>query len=242
MPVAKRYSHGSRSIEKRFSCGSLVTGLEAADCDWLSTIGMFAQGINSQSDNGIIWLGNSGPNVFSIGNIAAIPLTVVVWYQNDNPIDYGSSFMAARQPYITYSLEVGQTFEISLANGVSGGMAAVDRGVTTLTPDGQIFQTWVEFTTGNYATMDITREVNMGGDHVNAITSGSGGNCGMSVDQCAYVCNTGNQCGTAGSYTLLDCLPGSQAGAAGAFVDGEWTGGCQGWSNGGSAIIAFSTN
>lgn len=212
-----------QSVEKRtqFSCDTLVFGLEAADCSWLQEIELFSQGMNSGSDNGIIWLGESGPNVFAISNFNDNePITVVVWYQIDDPIDFDASFVGSRVPYITYSLAVGQTFEISVANGISGGLAAIDRGVTTL-DDGQVFQTWVEFTTGDSATMDISREINMGGDNVIAVVSGG---CEMSANQCAYVCNSGNDCGTRGSNTLLNCLPGSQPGASGDFdfVKQEW--------------------
>lgn len=228
----------TRSAEERsFSCDSPVSGLSVADCEWMSQIGMYAQGINDYSDNGLIWIGNNGPNIFSFGNIASEPINVIVWYQDDNPINYDASFMNVEQPYISYSLAVGTTIEISMANGVSGGFAAIHQGITTLSQYGQIYQTWGEFTSGNYATIDISREVNMDGDTIDILVSGG---CQLENTKCAYVCYSGNTCGTAGSYELLDCLPGSQPNAAGAFVDGEWTGGCQGWSNSGLILAAFS--
>jgi len=226
------------SLEKRsFGCGSPVAGLSVADCEWMSQIGMFAQGINDYGNNGLIWIGGDGPNVFHFGNIASGPINVIVWYQNDNPINYAASFMNVEQPYISYSLAVGQIVEVSIANGVSGGFAAIHQGSTTLSQYGQIYNTWGEFTSGNYATIDITREVNMNGDNLDIEVSGG---CALDNTMCAYTCYSGNTCGDAGTYELLNCLPGSQPNAAGAFIDGEWTGGCQGWSYGGTILAAFS--
>jgi hypothetical protein len=203
----------------------------------MSNIGMFAQGINDHSNNGLIWIGNDGPNVVSFGNIASLPINVIVWYQDDNPINYDASFMNVEQPYISYSLAIGDTIEVSIANGVSGGFAAIHQGSTTLSEYGQIYQTWGEFTSGDYATIDISREVNMNGDNLDIEVSGG---CALDNNRCAYVCYSGVTCGGAGTYELLDCLPGSQPNAAGAFIDGEWTGGCQGWSYGGFMLVAFS--
>ena len=202
----------------------------------MSDIGMYSQGINDYSDNGLIWIGNEGPNVFSFGNIADLPVNVVVWYQNDDPINYDASFMNVEQPYITYSLAVGDIIEVSMANGVSGAFAGIHRGSTTLSEYGQIYQTWGEFTSGDYATIDISREVNMDGNGMEISVSGG---CGLDMSVCAYVCYSGVTCGGAGTYELLDCLPGSQPNAAGAYIDGEWTGGCQGWTNGGVILVAF---
>lgn len=153
--------HAPRSLVKRMSCSSLVGGLLREDCSWLASIGVYSQGINSYSNNGIIWIGSDGPNLFHLGNTGSTPITAVVWHQPTVPIDYKATFMAARQPYVTISIAAGKTVTISVANGISGAMAGVKRGKTALTQWGQIDQTWMEFSTEsgwgpNYATMGMS--------------------------------------------------------------------------------------
>ena len=138
----------------------------------MSDIGMYAEGINDGSDNGLIWIGNDGPNVFSLGNIASLPINVIIWYQDDSPINYDASFMNVEQPYISHSLAIGDIVEISITNGVSRGFTAIQQGSTTLSEYGQIYQTWGEFTSEDYATVDISREVDMDGDNLDILVSG----------------------------------------------------------------------
>jgi hypothetical protein len=227
-------------MQKRsFSCSSLVTGLSSADCQWMSSIGMAGQGTNAVSNNGNIWIGGDGPNTFTFTNQAsspsAVPVTLILW---DNPAnDYQSSFMNVRTPKISYSLpNVGNSVTISLANGVSGGWAALNNRATTLSQYGQIYNTWGEFTTGSYATVDVTRLVNMGGNTMSVKVSTG---CVSNMNTCVFTCNSGNTCGDSGSYSLLNCAAGSQPGASYGVYDGNPSGGCQGWSNGGHLDISL---
>ena len=200
---------------------------------------MYAQGINDHSDNGLIWIGDDGPNVFTFGNGADVSTNIVVWYQDDDPINYAASFMSAEQPYITYSLAPNEEVVISMANGVSGAISPVLQGQTVLSEYGQIYNTWVEFTTGDYATMDVSREVNMDGVFMAALISSSEGGGYIDNTLCAYVCYSGVTCGDAGTYELLNCDPAAGSNAEGAYIDGEWTGGMQGWSNGGDITVLW---
>ena len=239
MPCAYNVSRGNAdSIYRRsFSCDDPVDGLNQIDCEWMSTIGMAGQGQNPTGDNGIFWIGDDGPNTLTFYNEATnpspVPVTLIMWY--DAPNTYTASFVAAYAPLISYSLpDTGDSVTISVANGVSGAWAALNDHVSDLTVNGQVNNTWGEFTTGEYATVDISREVNMVGNTMSLTTSGG---CNANLDTCAYACISGNTCYTAGSYELLNCLPGSQPYAAGQMVDGVPTGGCQGWSNDGSVDI-----
>ena len=223
--------------ERSFDCTNPVFGLNQGDCEWMSTIGMAGQGQNPTADNGIFWIGDDGPNTFTFYNEATnpspVPVTLIMWY--DAPNTFTASFVAAYAPMVSYSLpNTGDSVTISVANEISGAWAALNNHVSDLTVNGQVNNTWGEFTTGNSATVDISREVNMVGNQLSITTSGG---CVANLDTCAYECYSGNTCYLAGSYELVNCAPGSQPGAAGATVNGVPTGGCQGWSNGGSLVV-----
>jgi len=204
----------------------------------MSNIGMSAQGINDFSNNGLIWIGNDGPNTFTFINMAGDPgpvdVTLIIWYMA-SPTDNGASFVSARQPYVSYSLSDLQEITISMANGVSGGWAGLYNDITILTPFGQIFNTWGEFTTGSFGTVDVSREVNMGGNGM-SINLDSG--CVSNLVTCVFQCNNGqNTCGGSGTYSLINtntpnCFESFD-------VNGNPGGGCQGFSNGGHMDVTF---
>jgi hypothetical protein len=153
------------------------------------------------------------------------------------PNDYQSSFMNVRLPQISYSLGDLETVTISAANDISGGWAGLYNEITTLSQYGQIYNTWGEFTTGSYATVDVTREVNMAGNGM-SINLDSG--CISNLDTCSFQCVSGNTCGDSGTYSLVNCAPASQPGATyGVDGKGNPSGGCQGFSNGGHMDVTF---
>ncbi|PQE08964.1 effector 5 protein [Rutstroemia sp. NJR-2017a WRK4] len=227
------------TLEKRgtFSCASPVSGLTASDCNHMSNIKMFAMGTNAKAANGGVWIGSQGPNIFAFTNKAAVPITLIIWTQIPN--DFQSSFMIARTPAISYSLSAGQTVTISMANTVSGGWSALYNGQTTLTPNGQINNTWGEFTTGASATVDISSLINMSGNHMSITVGGSG--CVSNMSKCIFQCKPGqgNICGLSGTYNLNGCANGSQPGANYGMYLGNPAGGCQGFSNGGHVTVDF---
>jgi hypothetical protein len=203
----------------------------------MSDIGMAGQGYNPTSNNGQIWIGNDGPNTFTFTNHAGVSqFTLIIW--NNPSGDYQSSFMNVRVSQVSYSLAIDQSVTISIANGVSGGWAGLYNGVTTLSQYGQIYNTWGEFTTGDYATVDVSREVNMGG---NAMSINLDSGCVSNMSQCVFTCKNGNTCGDSGTYDLLNCAAGSQPGANTGTYDGiNPEGGCQGFANGGHGSVSFT--
>lgn len=196
---------------------------------------MLGQGTNARSDNDSdsgIWIGGDGPNTFTFINVAYVPVTVVVWHRALG--DDQASFLNARVPKISYSLpERGSAVVISLANGVPGGWSALYNRSTPLTQYGQVDNTFGEFSTGEFATIDISRLVNMSGNPVTVRVSGG---CVADMKSCVYACDTGtSSCGAAGTYNLLGC--GGPNAVQSVDPDGNPTGGCQGWSNGGHLDI-----
>ncbi len=197
----------------------------------MSQIGMAGQGVNAFGNNGHIWIGSDGPNTVTFNNKAnpAVGVILVLWDQTD----YQSSFMNVRSPQISYSIPYGSSVTVSIANGVSGAWTALYDHKTILSQYGQIWNTWAEFTTGQYATVDITREIHMAGNNMNAQVSTG---CLADLSHCAYVCKSGDTCGTSGSYDLIGCT-GVNTGVG--SYDGNPSGGCYGWSNGGHIDAAF---
>ncbi|QSZ33681.1 hypothetical protein DSL72_005252 [Monilinia vaccinii-corymbosi] len=226
---------GASTLEERsFSCESPVHGLTAADCKHMSAIGMAGMGTNAKTANGGVWIGNQGPNTFVFTNSAAVPLTVILWTQAAG--DFQSSFVNAREPQVSYSLDVGKTVTISMANEVSGGWAGLYNRETTLSKYGQVSNTWGEFRTGAYATVEVSREVNMGG---NAMEIRVGG-CTSNMSKCVFTCKSGETCGEADTYSLNNCAAGSQNGAAYGLASNQPSGGCQGFSNGGNVQVTLA--
>lgn len=186
-------STSTTSSTSNFDASSLV-----------SKIGIGSQGQNAQANNGACWIGSDGPNVNTVKNAASGQIVLVVW----GPL---GSWVNANAPLITYGLNPGGSVQISCSTGYSGGMSAIYSG-TTLSPYGQVDNTWVEFTYGQYGTVDVSREVNMNGNSVSVV----GATCTTDMNNCVFVCNSGTTCGAANSYTLKNCGPsnGGQSDAA----------------------------
>ncbi|KAH6847234.1 hypothetical protein B0I37DRAFT_354003 [Chaetomium sp. MPI-CAGE-AT-0009] len=231
---------------RQFSCEDLVYGLSAQDCEHMASIGMFAQGQNDYTANGRIWLGVDGPNIFIFVNAAGVPITLVVWYKEAG--DDAASFMNVRQPYISFSLPATEdAVGVSVANGVSGGFSGLYNRSTQLSPYGQVSNTLGEFTTGEWATIDVSRLVNMAGNGMLVEVFGEAAqgessepDCVTDLQTCAYTCSSAGaqSCGAAGSYELLNCDGPNAENSV--DEDGNPMGGCHGWSNGGYLEVALT--
>lgn len=174
-------------------------------------------GRNSQVDNGAVWLGNDGRWTNTFINNASQDLVLVIWGN-------AGSWVNAVQPYITVHLSVGSSRTVSFADDQSGGWAGVYED--TLAVNGQISNTWGEFTFGPYATVDVSREPNMKGHGMTIVTP----TCVSDMDTCVFICDHADTC--THDYSLHNCANGSQEGATYANYKGTDTGGC---SNMGSA-------
>jgi hypothetical protein len=230
-----------RAQQGDMDCSFLAPGLTEEDCLHLSSIGMADQGINSLRDNSVIWIGTSGPNTFTFTNEATrpylVPITLIIWRQGRN--DFQSSFLNTRTPMVTYSLpNYGDSVTISVANHVGGAWSTIVNRQTALSAVGQVSNTWGEFTSGDWATINISRECNMSGNIMSATVAGSG--CVAEMNTCVYQCKAGNSCGESGTYVLVNCARGSQPGAEYSVNDGDPNGGCQGWSNGGHIDVSLA--
>jgi hypothetical protein len=103
---------------------------------------------------------------------------------------------------VTYSLEPFQKVTISVANGVLHNAFSAIYPDTHV--DGQIYNTWGEFSVNNHwSTIDVSREPWMPG-HTMDIRSLQTG-CRANMDTCVFVCKQGDRCGHAQEYDLRNC-------------------------------------
>ncbi len=220
---------GGGLAKRGFDCTNLTFGLTTEDCIYMSTIGIAGQGQNDLVNNGYVWLGNQGgPNVFSFSNRASVPIILLMWTM-EYASDFGSMCLNVRKPMISMSLKPLEGVYVSAENGVTGAWSALYDHQTQLNQYGQVCNTWGEFTTGDYGVVDISREVHMGGNVMDAILSPTG--CVTDFNRCVYVCKTGDTCGQPDTYALENCEAGSQNGAGTGSAGGQPSGGCFGFMN-----------
>ncbi|KAK3936438.1 hypothetical protein QBC46DRAFT_366924 [Diplogelasinospora grovesii] len=226
-PFSQVIIHPNDPSLSAFGCGNPVWGLAQDDCQWMSQIGMAGMGINAGGNNGHVWVGGDGPNTITFWNRSPVRIIALLWNGDQ-------SWVNVAAPQISWSLAPGQAVTISAANGVAGGFSALYNHQTTLR-DGQVYNTWGEFSTGNSATVDISRLPNMSGSAMDARV---GTGCVTNMNTCVFVCSNGqNRCGGPGEYALINCSGPNTA--YGLDPNGQPGGGCQGWSNGGHIDVDF---
>lgn len=207
------------------SAPQLAPGQHISDSDAaaLLKLGIEQKGLNGESSDKGVWFGNDGPytNVFT--NSSPEDKILVIW----GP---WASWVNKKQPLITASLPQGSSKTISFAKDQTGGWAAV--GKDTKLVNGQISETWGEYTVNNYGVVDVSRLPNMNGSKMSISTP----TCTSDFDRCVFVCKSGNVCTT--DYDLLNCGPNSQPWANYGTQDGAPTGGCGGLGD--SAVIKTS--
>lgn len=218
------------AFEKRsgLSCGSL-SGAFGTACSKLESMGLFSLGLNAKapSEKAVAWLGATGTGTqTNFTNSAKDTITLVLWHL---PLgDYAAMCMNSRQPQITQTLKPGDSVVVTIADGVSGAFSAV-YPLTAINFAGQISNTWGEFTTGPYGTIDVSREVAPQGNGM-SITTSTG--CKSNFESCYFACTSLDAhgvCGEAGSYLLHNCP--EQTDKSG------MNGGCPGMS--GKVSVAF---
>ncbi|KAK3375886.1 hypothetical protein B0T24DRAFT_698485 [Lasiosphaeria ovina] len=211
-----------------FGCDNPPWGLSRDDCNYLSSIGFAGPGSNPSGGSNIR-IGNGGPNTMTFSS-PNTDVVLVMWER----VDDASAFVAVNRPRLTWSLPRGSSVTVSLDNGVSGAWSAIYGRQTRLAWTGVVENTWGEFTTGGSATVNISREPNMGGNNFVARVSTG---CQADMDHCSYVCKQGNSCWQSGSYSLIGCT--EQPNNNAYFGGADPSGGCQGWSNNGHIDAYF---
>jgi hypothetical protein len=194
-PAASPSSSSSSTGSIGKTVSSWFSDIESA----VTKIGICSAGTNANSNNGQAWLGSDGQYTNNFMNNASEAVILVVWGS-------AGSWVNTIQPLITQSISPGESLLVSFANGASGAFSAIYSD-TTLN-NGQIFNTWGEYTLGgSYSTVDVSREVNMNGHGLEIQTP----QCTTNMNTCVFVCSSGTSCEF--GYELQNCAIGSQAGA-----------------------------
>jgi hypothetical protein len=180
------------------------TYLTTDDSSKLSELGVVADGQNSETDNGQIWIGTDGPFTNTFTNAAGESQILIIW---------SDPWITNTQPLITYSMSPGQNTTISFANGVSGAWSTI-MSDTTLDQAAMIYNTWGEFTMDpTYGTIDVSREVNMLGNYMTIETPNCDSTFTETESECVFKCYDGvTDCYT--EFQLDNCDPSTQSGAS----------------------------
>jgi hypothetical protein len=162
------------------------------------------------------------------------PMALVVW----SAAEGGDSFVQAHQPLITYLLGPNEPVVLSVADGVPGSALSAIYSSTPM-QWGQIANTWVEFTTGSYGTINVSREPNMNGNRINVSGMSNGCVSDSSNALCSFQCKPDKTeigaapdyipfCGKQGSFELMGCNAGSNPGGQAGKdpITGDDSGGC----------------
>ncbi|RMZ77311.1 hypothetical protein DV737_g4453, partial [Chaetothyriales sp. CBS 132003] len=193
-------------------------GVISTDIARLADLGITSAGINSYTATSNAWIGDDGDYTNVFENQSGESVILVVW-------GVSGSWVGGLDPVqalITYSLDDLENVTISFAEGASGGWSGIYSD-TTLS-DGQIFNTWGEYTfSGDYSTVDVSREVNMDGHNMTIVTP----SCVSDMDTCVFVCTDGaTSCWL--DYELLNCDASNGGGSDSSATDG----GCNGITSG----------
>ena len=180
-------------------------------------MGFSALGVNAVSNNGGVWIGMDGPYTNEFTNDSGEDLILVIWGPD-------ASWVNAKQPLITASIAAGASTTISFASGAIGAWSAIYSD--TVMSNGQISNTWGEYTFSVEGVVDVSREPNMSGHSMTIV----GPQCTTDMNTCVFVCSSGNVCMT--DYELLNCSAGSQPGAQYGTYGGYASGGCGGLGSG----------
>ena len=228
-PTTSSTSSSSAAVDSTPSAGSggstsTSARLTSHDSSKLASLGLSGTGINAADSSGGVWLGSDGPYTSEFTNSAGENIILVVWGPS-------ASWVNAKTPLITISLPQKAVTNVSFASGSVGAWSAI-YGDTQLV-NGQVSNTWAEYTMSESGVVDVSREVNMNGHTMSVV----GPSCTADMDTCVFVCSSGTVCTT--GYILQACEPGSQPGAQnGKDSNGGDSGGCGGL---GSAAVLRTT-
>lgn len=172
-----------------------------------------ALGLNGADSGSGVWLGEDGPYTNEFINDSDQDIILVIW----GP---WASWVNAVQPLITISIDQGTSAIVSFANGQTGAWSAIYEDTVML--NGQISNTWGEYTFSEMGVVDVSREPNMKGKQMSI----HGPTCISDMEQCVFVCPDADICMY--GYELKNCDPASQPGAQYGLHFGAPTGGCGG--------------
>lgn len=195
-----------RSIAKRSSALSAGHAVKLLD-----ELAFSALGRNCETSDCGVWLGDDGPYTNEYTNESGEDLIVIIWGSE-------GSWVNVKQPHITASIANDSSITVSFASGQSGAWAAIYPDTVML--NGQVHNTWGEYTFSEMGVVDVSKLPNMKGKKMTIV----GPTCVSDMEQCYFACKTGDICMY--DYELVNCDPNSQVGAQYGLDYGAPSGGC----------------
>jgi hypothetical protein len=176
----------------------LADGIEA----FCSEKKIAGPGKNDKSPNGGIWLGHSDWSA-NFHNAGSEKVWLACWQ------DKGFSGMTlnVNLPDILIKIDVGGNQTVSFAPGASSACAPLYSN-TVLGNFGGVKNTWFEATFGDYGAFDISRNVDMNGNSIEAV----GSKCTSNMDTCVFKCKNPNASDCMTGYELFNCDSGNGGG------------------------------
>jgi len=193
----------------------------------LLAFGVIAAGLNAVTDTEDVWIGDDGDYTMDITNNREDPLYLVAWGPE-------GSWINANVPLVTLYVPSGGSKTLSFKNGASGALSALGNGISLV--NGQVSNTWIEYTMQNDGVFDVSREVNMKGHNVEVV----GPECTSNMTTCVFQCTDTSVTSCEYDYELLNCATGSQSGAQFGTYDGAASGGCGGLGSSAAMAATFS--
>ncbi|KAK8151033.1 hypothetical protein IWX90DRAFT_498879 [Phyllosticta citrichinensis] len=202
----------ANNLQDRSVVGDVLLAVE-------DQVKVLAKGLASIGQNAVssanaeVWIGSDGKWTNTYHNQADDDCVLVVWGS-------AGSWVNAKAPLVTVSIPAGQNKTLSFADGASGAWAVMYNDTELI--NGQISQTWGEYTFGEYGVVDVSREVNMQGHNMTIQTP----NCVTDMETCVFVCKDTSSISCWLEYELKNCENGSQEGANKGTYAGADSGGC----------------
>jgi len=214
--------------------GNLVNDLSTLMSDAVKVLtGLQAKSaVNSKTPTADTWIGGATEGNAVVNEIVNQGDSDVVFTCWGNQ----GSWINAVAPTIAVTVPAHQNMTISHAVGQDG--ASNSGACAAIFPDtklvnGQVAETWLEFTYGasewSSSTFDLSKEVYMLGNNMTAEVDG----CKSDFDHCSFHCvdASATSCWEAGSYFIKNCEKDSQKFAQSGTYAGAASGGCGGISN-----------
>lgn len=184
----EKTSEASNPIED--ITNDILSGLDS----FIKKLGISKVGVNSKTENGGIWLGNSSPWTAEFTNTGGDDLKLFCWEAKG----FSGMSLNVQQPAISINLAPGASQNISFAADVPSACAPAGSS-TELANFGGIKNTWFEITCGQFGAFDISRNVWMEGTSISA----QGSKCLSDMENCVFKCNSGDSCEK--GYDLYNC-------------------------------------
>ncbi|KAI8931628.1 hypothetical protein NX059_011279 [Plenodomus lindquistii] len=190
-------------------------------------------GKNDKSNNGGIWIGDDSEWKATFTNDDNSNAVIYCWKANG----FSGMSVNVNVPEVSVGLKSGESVTLSFAPNVPAACAPVFSD-TKLALFGGWDNTWWEATFGTSGCFDVSRNVNMRGNHI----SSKGSKCTSDMETCVFKCKDSNasSCEAGTDYDLFNCGASNGGGGGYDVVMAGTGGGCAMGGNSEHVQVTFS--